>query len=142
MRKFVLYYNDFGNMSEKELKKIHEFSLIDCDVRIQTLAENKDGQAVSHLICVPSVFLKGIDKLECTLKYPLNEKHTFQIAIDKVDFGKMYLLDADALLLAIANEYKMLWNEHKDLFWGHSWEDLWIEELILKGNTLELHVGS
>ena len=72
MRKFVFYYNDFGNMSEKELKKIHEFSLIDCDVRIQTLAENKDGQAVSHLICVPSVFLKGIDKLECTLKYPLN----------------------------------------------------------------------
>ena len=129
-------------MSEEESKKFREFSLIDCDVHIKTLAENKDGQAVSHLVCVPSVFLKGIDKLECTLTYPLYERHTFQIAIDKEDYGKTYSLDVDALLLAIADEYKMLWNEHADLFWGHSWGDLWIEGLILKGNTLELHVGS
>ena len=45
-------------------------------------------------------------------------------------------------LCAIADEYKKLWNEHEDLFWGHSWGELWIEELILKGNTLELFVGS
>lgn len=142
MRKFVFYYNDFGNMSEKESKKIREFSLIDYYVHIQTLAENKDGQAFSHLVDVPSVLLKGIDKLECTLTYPLYERHTFQIAIDKEDYGETYSLDVDALLLAIANEYKMLWNEHEYLFWGHNWGDLWIEELILKGNTLELHVGS
>jgi hypothetical protein len=54
----------------------------------------------------------------------------------------MCLLDVDAILLAIANEYKMLWNEDENLFWGHSWGELWIEELILKGNVLTLSVGS
>ena len=142
MGKKLLDYKDVENMSEEELKKVKEFSLIDYNVHIKTLAENKDGQAFSHLVYVPSVFLKAVDKLECTLDYHLHEKHTFQISVDKTDYGKMCLLDVDALLCAIADEYKMLWNEHEDLFWGHSWGELWIEELILKGNTLELFVGS
>jgi len=142
MGKKLLDYKDVENMSEEELKKVKEFSLIDYNVHIRTLAENKDGQAVSHLVYVPSVFLKDIDTLECVLEYPLHEKHTFQISVEKTDYGKMCLLDVDALLCAIADEYKMLWNEHEDLFWGHSWGELWIEELILKGNTLELFVGS
>lgn len=142
MGKKLLDYKDVENMSEEELKKVKEFSLIDYNVHIKTLAENKDGQAFSHLVCVPSVFLKDIDTLECVLEYPLHEKHTFQISVEKTDYGKMCLLDVDALLCAIADEYKMLWNEHEDLFWGHSWGELWIEELILKGNTLELFVGS
>ena len=142
MSKKLLDYKDVENMSEEELKKVKEFSLIDYNVHIRTLAENKDGQAFSHLVYVPSVFLKDIDTLECALEYPLYEKHTFQISVDKTDYGKMCLLDVDALLCAIADEYKMLWNEHEDLFWGHSWGELWIEELILKGNTLELFVGS
>jgi len=142
MGKKLLDYKDVENMSEEELKKVKEFSLIDYNVHIKTLAENKDGQAFSHLVYVPSVFLKDIDTLECVLEYPLHEKHTFQISVEKTDYGKMCLLDVDALLCAIADEYKMLWNEHEDLFWGHSWGELWIEELILKGNTLELFVGS
>ena len=142
MGKKLLDYKDVENMSEEELKKVKEFSLIDYNVHIRTLAENKDGQAVSHLVYVPSVFLKDIDTLECVLEYPLHEKHTFQISVEKTDYGKMCLLDVDALLCTIADEYKMLWNEHEDLFWGHSWGELWIEELILKGNTLELFVGS
>lgn len=142
MSKVIFDYKDVENMSNEELKKVNEFSLIDYNVHIRTLAENKDGQAFSHLVYVPSVFLKDIDKLECTLDYPLNEKHTFQIGVEKTDYGKMCLLDVDALLCAIADEYKMLWNEHEDLFWGHSWGELWIEKLILKGNTLELFVGS
>ena len=142
MVKKIFDYKDVENMSEEELKKVKEFSLIDYNVHIKTLAENKDGQAFSHLVYVPSVFLKDIDTLECVLEYPLHEKHTFQISVEKTDYGKMCLLDVDALLCAIADEYKMLWNEHEDLFWGHSWGELWIEELILKGNTLELFVGS
>jgi hypothetical protein len=142
MGKKLLDYKDVENMSEEELKKVKEFSLIDYNVHIRTLVENKDGQAFSHLVYVPSVFLKDIDTLECVLEYPLHEKHTFQISVEKTDYGKMCLLDVDALLCAIADEYKMLWNEHEDLFWGHSWGELWIEELILKGNTLELFVGS
>lgn len=142
MGKKLLDYKDVENMSEEELKKVKEFSLIDYNVHIRTLAENKDGQAFSHLVYVPSVFLKDIDTLECVLEYPLHEKHTFQISVEKTDSGKMCLLDVDALLCTIADEYKMLWNEHEDLFWGHSWGELWIEELILKGNTLELFVGS
>lgn len=142
MKKSVFDYEDVKNMSEDELKKVKEFSLIDYNVRIKTLAENKDCQAFSHLIYVPSVFLKDVDKLECTLDYPLHEKHTFQISVDKTDYGKMCLLDVDALLLAIANEYKMLWNEHEELFWGHHWGDLWIENLILRGNVLEVWIGS
>ena len=142
MGKKLFDYKDVENMSEEELKKIKEFSLIDYNVHIKTLAENKDGQAFSHLVYVPSVFLKDIDTLECVLEYPLHEKQTFQISVEKTDYGKMCLIDVDALLCAIADEYKMLWNEHEDLFWGHSWGELWIEELILKGNTLELFVGS
>ena len=142
MGKKLLDYKDVENMSEEELKKVKEFSLIDYNVHIKTFAENKDGQAFSHLVYVPSVFLKDIDTLECVLEYPLHEKHTFQISVEKTDYGKMCLLDVDALLCTIADEYKMLWNEHEDLFWGHSWGELWIEELILKGNTLELFVGS
>ena len=142
MGKVIFNYKDVESMSEEELKKVKEFSLIDYNVHIKTLVENKDGQAFSHLVYVPSVFLKDIDTLECVLEYPLHEKHTFQISVEKTDYGKMCLLDVDAILLAIANEYKMLWNEDKDLFWGHSWGELWIEELILKGNTLELFVGS
>ena len=142
MGKKLFDYKDVENMSEEELKKVKEFSLIDYNVHIKTLAENKDGQAFSHLVYVPSVFLKDIDTLECVLEYPLHEKQTFQISVEKTDYGKMCLLDVDALLCAIADEYKMLWNEHEDLFWGHSWGELWIEELILKGNTLELFVGS
>ena len=142
MSKVIFDYKDVENMSNEELKKVNEFSLIDYNVHIRTLAENKDGQAFSHLVYVPSVFLKDIDTLECVLEYPLHEKHTFQISVEKTDYGKMCLLDVDALLCAIADEYKMLWNEHEDLFWGHSWGELWIEELILKGNTLELFVGS
>ena len=142
MGKVIFNYKDVESMSEEELKKVSKFSLIDYNVHIKTLAENKDGQAFSHLVYIPSVFLKNIETLECTLEYPLNEKHTFQIPLDKTDFGKMCLLDVDAILLAIANEYKMLWNEDKDLFWGHSWGELWIEELILKGNVLNLSVGS
>lgn len=142
MGKVIFNYKDVESMSEEELKKVKEFSLIDYNVHIKTLAENKDGQAFSHLVYVPSVFLKDIDTLECVLEYPLHEKHTFQISVEKTDYGKMCLLDVDALLCAIADEYKMLWNEHEDLFWGHSWGELWIEELILKGNTLELFVGS
>ena len=142
MSKVIFDYKDVENMSNEELKKVNEFSLIDYNVHIRTLAENKDGQAFSHLVYVPSVFLKDIDTLECVLKYPLHEKHTLQISVEKTDYGKMCLLDVDALLCAIADEYKMLWNEHEDLFWGHSWGELWIEELILKGNTLELFVGS
>lgn len=142
MGKKLLDYKDVENMSEEELKKVKEFSLIDYNVHIRTLAENKDGQAFSHLVYVPSVFLKDIDTLECVLEYPLHEKHTFQISVEKTDYGKMCLLDVDALLCTIADEYKILWNEHEDLFWGHSWGELWIEELILKGNTLELFVGS
>ena len=142
MGKKLFDYKDVENMSEEELKKVKEFSLIDYNVHIKTLAENKDGQAFSHLVYVPSVFLKDIDTLECVLEYPLHEKQTFQISVEKTDYGKMCLIDVDALLCAIADEYKMLWNEHEDLFWGHSWGELWIEELILKGNTLELFVGS
>ena len=142
MSKVIFDYKDVENMSNEELKKVNEFSLIDYNVHIRTLAENKDGQAFSHLVYVPSVFLKDIDTLECVLEYPLHEKHTLQISVEKTDYGKMCLLDVDALLCAIADEYKMLWNEHEDLFWGHSWGELWIEELILKGNTLELFVGS
>ena len=142
MGKILLDYKDIENMSNEELRKVKEFSLIDYNVHIKTLAENKDGQAFSHLVYVPSVLLKDIDTLECVLEYPLHEKHTFQISVEKTDYGKMCLLDVDALLCAIADEYKKLWNEHEDLFWGHSWGELWIEELILKGNTLALFVGS
>lgn len=133
---------DLANISEEELKTIDGLSLIDYSVHVKTLAENKDVQAFSHLVNIPSMFLKDAEILECTLDYPLNEQHTFQIIIDKVDMEDMGMLDLNEILLAIANEYKMLWNEHNDLFWGHSWGDLWIEELVLRGNRLEISVGS
>ena len=140
--KILLDYKDIENMSNEELEKVKELSLIDYNVSVERLAENPDKQAYSNLIYIPSLLLKDIEIVECTLDYPLHESHTFQIPLDKTDFGKMCLLDVDAILLAIANEYKMLWNEHKDLFWGHSWGELWIEGLILKGNVLSLSVGS
>ena len=129
-------------MSNEELEKLKELSLIDYNVHIIVLAENPDDQAYSHLIDIPSVLVKDIDVVECTLDYPLNEKQTFQIPLDKTDIGKMTMIDVDAILLAIANEYKKLWNENKELFWGHHWCELWIEDLILKGNIIDVHIGS
>lgn len=138
----VLDYRDVENMSKEELEKVKEFSLIDYNVRVIALADYSEKQAYSHLIYVPSVLLKDIDAVECTLDYPLNEEHKFNIPLDKADYGKMTLLDVDAILLAVSNEYKMLWNEHQELFWGHHLGDLWIEELILKGSVLEVFIGS
>lgn len=142
MGKMILDYKDIENMSKEELGKIEGFSLIDYHVHAITLAENADKQAYSHLVYIPTVLLKDIDVVECTLDYPLNEKHTFQIPLDKTDIGKMTILDVDAILLAVANQYKMLWNEHKDMFWEHHWGDLWIENLILRDNKLEVWMGS
>ena len=121
---------------------IDVLSLSDCHVRIWMLAEYADKQAFSHFVHVPSSLLKDMESMRCTLVYPLNESHTFQIKLEKFGFGEDTLLDVDAILLAIAKEYKKLWNEHNDWFWGHDWSDLWIERLTFNGNNIEVGVGS
>lgn len=142
MGKVLLDYKEVENMSNEELEKVKELSLIDYNVSVGMLAENADKQAYRNLVYIPSLLLKDIKTVECTLDYPLHESHTFQIPLDKTDWGKLTMLDVDAILLAIANEYKKLWNEHEDRFWGHYWGELWIERLILKGNIIEVCIGS
>ena len=142
MGKILLHYKEVENMSTEELEKVKKLSLIDYNVSVGKLAENADKQAYSNFVYIPSLLLKDIETVECTLDYPLHESHTFQIPLDKTDWGKLTMLDVDAILLAIANEYKKLWNEHEDWFWGHHWGELWIERLILKGNALEVSIGS
>ena len=142
MEKRILFYKDIENMSNDKFEKIKELSLFEDKVHLLTLAENSEKQAYRHYLHIPSILLKDIDTVDCTLDYPFHEKHHFNIPLVKNDLGMMTLLDVDAILLAIANEYKMLWNEHQELFWGHHWGDLWIERLILRGNILRALIGS
>lgn len=142
MNKQKLQPKDIEKMSEENLELINKFNLIDYCVHIKSLADNYDCQAYQHLATIPSVCLKDVKVLECTLDYPLNEEHTFQISINKIDDGKMVELNVDDLLFAVAKEYKMLWRKQKKLFWGHSWEELYIDDLILTGDKLIPIVGS
>lgn len=111
-------------------------------VHIMSLAKNAEKQAFFHSIHIPTVRLKNIDILECTLDYPLNQEHTFQIPLVKYNSGKDTILDVDSICIAIAKEYQMLWRKHNKWFWGHHWGDLFIEGLELRGNVLNVFVGS
>ena len=142
MAKYIFDIETLEKMSNKELESIKKIDLIDYTVHVKTLAENADCQAYNHSVYVPSVLIKDIDEVECTLYYPLEEEHSFKIALDKMGGGRIALLNVDEILLSIANEYKVLWNDPDVRFWGHHWGDLWIERLILKGNVLEVRIGS
>ena len=103
---------------------------------------NIDKQAYFHNPYFPSSLLKDIDIVECTLDYPLEKTHTFQIELNKFNCGERIYLNVDDILVAIAKEYKKLWGKHKNWFWGHTLYDLFFESLTLKGNVIEVGVGS
>ena len=133
-----------GSMSNEQVINENEgLSLMEgCSVNIAKLEKYADKQAYSHSSYFPSSLLKDIDIVECTLDYPLEKPHTFQIELDKFHFGEITSIDVDEILVAIAKEYKKLWGKHKNWFWGHSLNELYFESLTLKGNVIEVGVGS
>lgn len=133
-----------GSMSnEQVINENKELSLMDgYNVNIAKLAKYADKQAYFHSSYFPSSLLKDIDIVECTLEYPLVKPHTFQIELNKFNCGKRIYLNVDEILVAIAKEYKKLWGKHKNWFWGHTLYDLFFESLTLKGNVIEVGVGS
>ena len=120
--------------------------LTDYSVHILTLAKNADKQASHHSVEVPTSLVENIDKLECTLNYPLKYEHTFEIPLEKYNWrdGKTTLIDVDAICVAIAKEYQMLWRKHNSWFWGHHWGDLYIELIEMNPDykLLGVAVGS
>ena len=119
------------------------YSLIEnFSVHIATLAENKDGQAFMHHVYVPTEIVKDIDYVECQLDYPLNRIVKVRIKLQKWNGGEKTLIDVDHLATEIVCKYKWLWEKHENWFWGHHWGDLYIEGLELRGNVLDVFVGS
>lgn len=136
----VVYFSNNSNglkNMEKKLDLMEHYS-----IHIMSLAKNENKQAFNHLVKVPTSMVENIDMLECTLDYPLNQTHTFQIPLEKYNRGKYTTIYTDYICVAIAKEYQMLWRKHNKWFWGHHWGDLYIEGLELRGNVLNVFVGS
>lgn len=107
---------------------------------IASLLRYNGRSAYSHSVEVPTELLDGIDELSCTLVYPLEEPHTFNIPLDKSVIGNVTLIDVDSLCMAVAKEYAMLKRVKGFVF--HVLSDLWIEGMKIQGKELVVYIGS
>jgi len=110
------------------------------DAHIASLLRYNGRSAYSHSVEVPTELLDGIDELSCTLDYPLEEPHTFNIPLDKSVFGNVTLIDVDSLCMAVAKKYAILKKVKGFVF--HALSDLWIEGMNIQGKELVVYIGS
>ena len=140
MRNNVENAADVQGLAAKSKKKKVSIELMrDFMAHIASLLRYKGRSAYSHSVEVPTKLLDGIDELSCTLDYPLDEPHTFNIPLDKREFGNVTLIDVDSLCMAVAKEYAML-KKVKGLVF-HALSDLWIEGMKIQGKELIVYIG-
>jgi hypothetical protein len=84
MRNNVENAADVQGLAAKSKKKKVSIELMrDFMAHIASLLRYKGRSAYSHSVEVPTKLLDGIDELSCTLDYPLDEPHTFNIPLDR-----------------------------------------------------------
>ena len=134
--KILINEEDLKKMSEEERKNI-ELNLIDYDVYVEKLLWYDDCQAYYHLACVPTKLLKDIDVLECVIKNPRrDEEYRFNVNLDKGDWDEMTILDVDRLLCNVAKAFFERYNKGDQFFKDYVFDEIVINSLILKGNSL------
>ncbi len=129
-----------GLAAKRKEKKVKIELMSDFMAHIASLLRYNGRSAYSHSVEVPTELLDGIDELSCTLGYPLEEPHTFNIPLDKSVFGNVTLIDVDSLCMAVAKEYAMLKKVKGFVF--HALSDLWIEGMNIQGKELVVYIGS
>lgn len=129
-----------GLATKRKEKKVSIELMRDFMAHIASLLRYNGRSAYSHSVEVPTELLDGIDELSCTLGYPLEEPHTFNIPLDKSVFGNVTLIDVDSLCMAVAKEYAMLKKVKGFVF--HALSDLWIEGMNIQGKELVVYIGS
>ena len=129
-----------GLAAKSKEKKVKIELMHDFMAHIASLLRYNGRSAYSHSVKVPTELLEGIDELSCTLDYPLEEPHTFNIPLDKSVFGNVTLIDVDSLCMAVAKEYAMLKRVKGFVF--HVLSDLWIEGMKIQGKELVVYIGS
>ena len=131
---------DVQGMTTEKKREVSIELMNDFMVHIATLAREGNNSGYSHTVKVPSKLLKGVDKLKCTLDYPLCQPHTFTVSLEKTTFKDITLIDVDSLCTAVANEYARI--EKIAPFVFHALSDLWIEAMEIEGDRLVVYVGS
>ena len=131
---------DVQGLATKKKREVSIDLMNDLYVHIETwLCECNDSR-YTHTVKVPSKLLEGVNKLKCTLNYPLCQPHTFTVSLEKTTYKDITRIDVDSLCTAVANEYARI--EKIVPFVNHELSDLCIEAMEIEGDRLVVYVGS
>ena len=113
-------------------------------VHIATMAKQNEKQAFSLFKKIPSEYVKGVTRMECSIDYPLKEQIDFEFEIDEAfDYGDgTSSINVSKIIYEISKKYWELWKSHRNWFEGHSIYDLWIESVFIYKNKIGVVVGS